>query len=100
VQVIVAGYHYGVIAGGIGVGIPIRGIVIVNILQFHGSVGCYLQKIASGIGQKDGVISCPLHSGQNSQKTLVHFVVGRNIILHIDDIVGIGIEKFRTRSKE
>jgi len=45
------------------------------------------------------MIAGSLHPGYDTQKTFVSFIVGSYIIISIDDIIRVGVEKIITRTQ-
>ena len=90
VEIVVAGGNDLVIAGRIGVFITVGRLVVVDILQGDGRIGSDFEEIAPRVGKEYGMVACILHAGDDTQEAPIHLVLGRDVVSHVDDIVGVG----------
>ena len=96
-EIVVACHDDGVVAGGVGVGVAVGFIVVVDSLEFGGGIVGGLQQGGTRVGEEDGVVASLLHTVEDAEEALVHLVLFGDIVFLIDGILGVGIEEIVTR---
>ena len=63
------------------------------MLQLEGGVGGNVKVVAAGVGEQDGNVCGLLHPGHDAHESFIHFIVCRDVVFGIDDVVGIGAKQ-------